>query len=49
MQIKEIKQWFEVAVPNPNTENVSVQYGCHLEEVAEMLEVTIRCHFRKVK
>lgn len=40
MQIKDIKQWFEIAVPNPTIENVSVQYGCHLEEVAEMLEVT---------
>lgn len=40
MQIKDIKQWFEIAVPNPTTENVSVQYGCHLEEVAEMLDAT---------
>lgn len=40
MQIKDIKQWFEIAVPNPTIENVSVQYGCHLEEIAEMLEVT---------
>lgn len=40
MEIKEIKRWFEIAVPNPTIENVSVQYGCHLEEVAEMLEVT---------
>lgn len=40
MQIKDIKQWFEIAVPNPTAENVSVQYGCHLEEVAEMLDAT---------
>lgn len=40
MEIKDIKQWFEIAVPNPTIENVSVQYGCHLEEVAEMLDVT---------
>lgn len=44
MQIKDIKQWFEIAVPNPTSENVSVQYGCHLEEVAEMLEVTFDIH-----
>ena len=40
MEIKHIKQWFEIAVPNPTNENVSVQYGCHLEEIAEMLEAT---------
>jgi len=40
VEIKDIKLWFEIAVPNPTDENVSVQYGCHLEEVAEMLKAS---------
>lgn len=40
MQIKDIKQWFEIAVPNPTTENACMQMGVHLEEIGEMLEVT---------
>ena len=35
-EIKSIKQWFEKAKPNPSIEDVSVQIGCHYEEVAEM-------------
>lgn len=30
--------WFKKAVPVPTDKNRSVQLGCHLEEVAEMLE-----------
>jgi predicted HAD superfamily Cof-like phosphohydrolase len=30
--------WFLKAAPNPTTKNISTQIGCHLEEVAEMLE-----------
>lgn len=29
--------WFRKAVPNPTSKNISTQVGCHLEEVAEML------------
>lgn len=35
--IAKIKEWFEVAVPKPTEENKAIQIGCHLEEVAEML------------
>lgn len=35
--ISQTKKWFEVAVPNPTSKNISTQIGCHLEEVAEML------------
>ena len=31
--------WHELARPEPTTEDQSVQLGCHLEEVGEMLEV----------
>ena len=34
----ETKQWFQKAVPNPTSKNISTQIGCHLEEVVEMLE-----------
>ena len=36
--IREIKGWFEKAVPEPTMENCSVQLGCHFEEVAEMAD-----------
>lgn len=36
--IKSIKKWFETAKPNPTPEDISVQIGCHYEEVCEMLE-----------
>ena len=35
--ISQTKRWFEIAVPNPTSKNISTQIGCHLEEVAEML------------
>lgn len=35
--ITQTQKWFEVAVPNPTNKNISTQIGCHLEEVAEML------------
>ena len=34
--IHSIKEWFEVAKPNPSTADACVQIGCHFEEVAEM-------------
>lgn len=37
--ITQTKKWFEIAVPNPTSKNISTQIGCHLEEVAEMLDV----------
>lgn len=38
MSIKEIKQWFELAVPNPTKDNQRVQMAVHYEEVAEMFD-----------
>ena len=35
--MKNTKQWFEAAVPNPTTKNLEVQLGVHLEEVVEMM------------
>ena len=35
--ITQTQKWFEIAVPNPTSKNISTQVGCHLEEVAEML------------
>ena len=32
------QNWFLKAVPTPTSKNISTQIGCHLEEVAEMLE-----------
>lgn len=37
--IAKIKEWFEVAIPKPTEKNQAIQMGCHLEEVAEMLNV----------
>ena len=34
--INSIKEWFEVAKPNPSTADACVQIGCHYEEVSEM-------------
>lgn len=36
--MKNTKQWFEQAVPNPTTKNLNIQVAVHLEEVAEMVE-----------
>ena len=36
-QIKQIKQWFELAVPEPTLQNQNVQLGVHFEEVGEMI------------
>ena len=38
MEIKDIKKWFEIAIPEPTTEQACIQIGCHYEEVAEMAE-----------
>lgn len=37
-EIKSIKNWFELAKPNPSIEDACVQIGCHYEEVAEMAQ-----------
>lgn len=37
MDIFNIVQWFEKAVPSPSPKNQAVQIGCHFEEVNEML------------
>lgn len=37
-ELKDTVNWFKEAVPNPTQSNLSVQIGCHLEEVAEMTE-----------
>jgi predicted HAD superfamily Cof-like phosphohydrolase len=36
MNIKDIKSWFETAIPNPTIEQACIQIGCHFEEVFEM-------------
>lgn len=35
---KEIKTWFELAIPTPTEDNKRVQLGVHLEEVCEMVD-----------
>jgi predicted HAD superfamily Cof-like phosphohydrolase len=35
--ITEITKWISKAVPAPTPKNMSVQVGCHFEEVAEMM------------
>lgn len=39
-EIQTIVKWFSDAKPNPTIEDVATQYGCHLEEFAELLSVT---------
>jgi len=39
-EIQTIVKWFSDAKPNPTIEDVSTQYGCHLEEFNEVLTVT---------
>lgn len=36
MTINSIIRWFEITKPEPTTEDISTQIGCHFEEVAEM-------------
>lgn len=38
MSINKTLSWFKAAVPNPDNKTLSVQIGCHLEEVVEMLD-----------
>lgn len=38
MSIKKTQGWFREAVPNADNRTLTVQLGCHFEEVAEMLE-----------
>jgi len=48
MSIQNTKQWFEAALPEPTGQNTAIQAGCHLEEVAEMLQAMTGCpYFRK--
>lgn len=37
MSINKTLEWFKAAVPNSDNKTLSVQIGCHLEEVVEML------------
>jgi predicted HAD superfamily Cof-like phosphohydrolase len=37
MTIESIALWHKRARPNPTVEDFNVQFGCHLEEIAEML------------
>lgn len=41
MNIKDIKSWFETAIPTPTIEQAAIQVGCHAEEFSEMAK-TIR-------
>lgn len=36
--ITDIRNWFKAAKPEPTIDDLCVQIGCHLEEVAELLE-----------
>ena len=38
LKIKDIKNWFEIAIPEPTIEQACIQIGCHAEECAEMFE-----------
>jgi hypothetical protein len=38
MTIEFVEMWHKRARPNPDFEQFNVQYGCHLEEIAEQLE-----------
>lgn len=40
--LESIKEWFKVAKPNPTTDDIAVQIGCHFEEIAEMQESLMR-------
>lgn len=42
IDIGNIIEWFNRATPNPSIEDVSVQCGCHYEEVAEFQEALAR-------
>ena len=39
-EIETIAKWFSDAKPNPTIKDAATQYGCHLEEFAEGLQVT---------
>lgn len=41
-QIRQIKAWFEVAVPAPSHHNSCTQLAVHFEEVAEMLTALVQ-------
>lgn len=40
MTIESINKWHIAARPNPDTQALNVQLGCHLEEVCEMFEAS---------
>lgn len=37
-EIKRILNWFDEAKPEPTERDFSVQFGCHLEEILEMID-----------
>ena len=41
--IRSISDWHALARPEPDAKALAVQLGCHLEEVAEMLEAVEFC------
>lgn len=43
MEIKDIKKWFEVAIPEPTIEQACIQVGCHYEECGEMARTLADC------
>lgn len=45
--VSEIKNWFELAIPNPTKDNQRVQVGVHFEECSEMLE-TMQVEYSEV-
>lgn len=40
----DVMGWFAAAKPNPTTEDLAVQIGCHFEEVAEMVMALDVCY-----
>jgi len=44
MKIKDIKSWFEVAIPDPTIEQACIQVGCHYEECGEMATTLTDSH-----
>ncbi|KLT73390.1 hypothetical protein PL75_03450 [Neisseria arctica] len=40
--LSDILDWFKAAKPKPEQKDISVQLGCHIEEIAEMFEAIMR-------
>lgn len=45
--VSDIVNWFSAAKPSPTKDDLRVQLGCHLEEVAEMLQA-IECSDKRL-